>query len=150
MRLEDEIKSTRFGSKQQRAILNVLFTASWVMGEHGRLLKPFGISPQQYNVLRILRGSHPNRLTVRNIKERMLDKTPNVTRLVDKLIQKDWVARERCNEDRRVVFVTITEAGLKELKTIDAEMEAQKIGFGDKWTEEEADRVYELMESLRH
>jgi DNA-binding MarR family transcriptional regulator len=119
MKIEEAIKTKKFESPIQKALINVIYTGSWLMARHAESLKPFGISPQQYNVLRILRGSHPDRLTVQSIKERMLDKTPNTTRLVDKLLQKGLVDRERCTTDRRVVYVCITDEGLKFMKELE-------------------------------
>ena len=115
--IAEELKS-KFESEQQKAMLNVLFTANWFKSQQVGLFKPFGISPEQYNILRILRGAK-GRMNMHSVKQRMLDRAPNATRLTDKLIAKQLVSRERCEEDRRVVHVQITEAGLDLLERID-------------------------------
>ena len=116
-RIDDELRS-RFESEQQKAMLNILFTANWFRSQQVGLFKPFGISPQQYNILRILRGAK-GRMNMHNVKERMIDRAPNATRLTDKLIAKGLVQRERCEEDRRVVYVRISDKGLDLLQQID-------------------------------
>lgn len=117
--IDEELKS-RFTSEQQKAMLNVLFTANWLRAHQVSRFKPYGISAQQYNILRILRGAK-DRMRAQSVKERMIDRAPNATRLTDKLIDKGLVARERCSEDRRVIYVRITPKGLALLERIDAE-----------------------------
>lgn len=123
MRIEDEIKQEQFKSPLQKAIINILFTASWLSGEQNRVLKPFGISWQQFNILRILRGQHPKEVCVADIKERMIDKMSNVSRLVEKLYQKQLVNRVTSATDRRMVDITLTEAGVKLLDQVGRVME---------------------------
>lgn len=115
-RLDDELKS-RFESEQQKAMLNILFTANWIKAMQVERFSPFGISAQQYNILRILRGAKGH-MNMHNVKERMIDRAPNATRLTDKLIAKGLVQRERDDKDRRVVHVWITERGLELLNEI--------------------------------
>ena len=115
--IAEELKS-KFESEQQKAMLNVLFTANWFKSQQVGLFKPFGISPEQYNILRILRGAK-GKMNMHSVKQRMLDRAPNATRLTDKLIAKKLVSRERCEEDRRVVYVQITGSGLELLERID-------------------------------
>lgn len=117
--IDEELKS-RFTSEQQKAMLNVLFTANWLRAHQVSRFKPYGISAQQYNILRILRGAK-DKMRAQSVKERMIDRAPNATRLTDKLIDKGLVARERCSEDRRVIYVRITPKGLALLERIDAE-----------------------------
>jgi MarR family 2-MHQ and catechol resistance regulon transcriptional repressor len=119
-KIDDELQS-RFESEQHKAMLNVLFMANWLRTRQVELFKPHGLSPQQYNILRILRGAK-GRMNMQNVKERMIDRAPNATRLADKLIAKGLVQRERCEEDRRVVYVRISQAGLDLLAKIDVEM----------------------------
>ena len=85
MKLEEAIKQKKFWNEFEKAVINILYTASWLEGINIRRLKPHDISPQQYNVLRILRGSHPNPVMLGEITERMIDKNSNATRLVEKL-----------------------------------------------------------------
>lgn len=144
--IDKELRS-RFQSDQQKAMLNVIFTGNWLLHRHAVFLKAYGLSPQQYNILRILRGSSV-RMTMNDIKCRMLDRTPNVTRLSDKLVEKNLVERVRCDEDRRVVYLEINPIGLKFLKDLD-----------EKWTltdlperklnDEEANQLSDLLDKLR-
>jgi len=120
-KIDDELQS-RFESEQHKALLNVMFTANWLRSRQVELFKPHGLSPQQYNILRILRGAK-GRMNMQNVKERMIDRAPNATRLTDKLIAKGLVERERCDEDRRVVYVRISPAGLLLLTRIDGDMQ---------------------------
>lgn len=125
MRIEEEIKQDQFENSYQKAAINLLFTASWLSGEQNRALKTFGISWQQFNILRILRGQHPEAVCVADIKERMIDKMSNVSRLVEKLYQKQCVLRETSVHDRRMVDITLTEEGLNLLKQVDEIMGQQ-------------------------
>ncbi len=116
--IDKELQS-RFESEQQKAMLNVLFTSNWIKSMQTAMFKPYGISPQQYNILRILRGAK-DRVKMQSVKERMIDRAPNATRLTDKLIAKGLVIRERCETDRRVIFARISDKGLELLARIDA------------------------------
>jgi len=120
--IDKELKS-RFESEQQKAMLNVMFTANWMRSKLADLYRPFGISTQQYNILRILRGAK-SRMKMQSVKERMIDRAPNATRLTDKLIAKGLVLRERCDEDRRVVYVSISGKGLEMLSQLDRNSKA--------------------------
>lgn len=116
-RIGEELQS-RFESEQQKAMLNVLFTANWIRTMQTAFFKPYGISPQQYNILRILRGAR-DRVKMQDVKGRMIDRAPNATRLADKLIAKGLVQRERCVEDGRVIYARISAKGLEVLAGID-------------------------------
>jgi DNA-binding MarR family transcriptional regulator len=125
MRLEEEIKQQKkFNSEYEKLSLNILYTASWIEANNIQRLKPFGISPQQYNVLRILRGSAPKPLMLGDIASRMIDKNSNATRLVEKLRLKDFVKREICETNRRQVDILITQKGLSLLVEIDKELDS--------------------------
>ena len=118
MKLEEELKQKQFKTEHQKAVLNILFTGHWLDSENTKILKPFGISPQQYNVLRILKGQHPNAISVNNIMGRMIDKMSNTSRLVEKLRQKELIERVICEHDRRQVDVKITDNGIKLLEKL--------------------------------
>jgi DNA-binding MarR family transcriptional regulator len=107
MKLEKEIQQNKFQNEFQKLYLNIIYTASWLNLKNTQRLKPYGISPQQYNILRILRGQYPNSATVTLLTERMLDKNSNASRLVEKLKQKQLVDRCECPEDRRAVNVKL-------------------------------------------
>lgn len=119
MKLEDEIKQSKFESESQKVKINIIFTGKWLENKTNALLKPHGLSMQQFNLLRILRGQHPEPVTVNLIIERMLDKMSNASRLVEKLRVKGFVERRQCEVDRRAVDVVITEKGLALLKEVD-------------------------------
>ncbi len=146
-RIEEELKS-RFESEQQKAMLNVLFTANWFRNQQVGLFKPFGISPQQYNILRILRGAK-DRMNMHCVKERMIDRAPNATRLTDKLIAKGLVERERCEEDRRVVYVRISAKGLELLTTIDKKNRADQEEVAERLTAAQAIELNRLLDAWR-
>lgn len=118
MKLEEELKAT-FSNEYLKAILNVMVTADLLGSRANATLKPFGISKEQFNVLRILRGQHPKPATIQLITERMISKSSNATRLVEKMRVKGLVERTQCAADRRKVDVIITPAGLDILKEID-------------------------------
>ncbi len=119
MKLEEAIKQTKFNNMHHKVLLNLMYTAGLVHAEQTRFFKTFDLSPQQYNVLRILRGQHPNPASVGLVQERMLDQMSNASRLVEKLKQKKLLTRRECKEDRRQVDIAITEEGLLLLKEID-------------------------------
>lgn len=113
MKIEDAIMQKRFKSEFHKAHINVLFTAAWLSQQTTKLLKPFNISWQQFNILRILRGMHPQPATIKQLTERMIDKMSNASRLVEKLKQKGLVERLACEHDRRRVDIVITSKGLE-------------------------------------
>jgi DNA-binding MarR family transcriptional regulator len=119
MELEKEIKQKQFRNGYQRLVVNLMFTHGWLNTLLNERLKEAGISPQQFNILRILRGQHPNPATVNLLKDRMLDKMSNASRLVEKLRIKGLVRRSVCPEDRRAVDVLITKKGLELLQKLD-------------------------------
>ena len=148
MRLEEELQQDGFQSEHQKAVLNILFTSNWLESDSARVLKPFGISSQQYNVLRILKGQGTNAISVNNIMSRMIDKMSNASRLVEKLRKKEFIERVTCEHDRRQVDVRITETGIALLKEADKEMNKFD-GMKDKITEKEAVSLSKLLEKIR-
>lgn len=119
MRIEDEIKQAGFADDFLKAILNILVTADRISSATNAALKPFGVSKEQFNVLRILRGQHPSPSSLQLISERMISKSSNATRLVEKLRQKGYVERGLCPTNRRKVDILITKKGLDALKEMD-------------------------------
>lgn len=119
MKLEDEIQQNRpFASAGHRALVNLYFTANWARSQQQVAFGHHGLSAQQFNILRILKGALPNSLPVSEVRARMIDRAPNTTRLLDKLVSKSLVERVRGEEDRRAVLVRITPAGLEVLDAI--------------------------------
>jgi DNA-binding MarR family transcriptional regulator len=121
MSLEEDILQPKFNSEYDKAVVNILFTGSWLYNLNASRFKPYDITPEQYNVLRILRGSHPKPMMLADITSRMIDKSSNATRLVEKLRAKGFLKREICEDNRRQVDIFITEKGLSVLKKIDQE-----------------------------
>jgi len=119
MEIGKEIKQSKFKSEHQKMLINILFTAGWLSAKHSSSLKPYSISSQQFNILRILRGQFPKPATVNLLIDRMLDKNSNASRLVEKLRIKKLVERAICPEDRRAVNVIITKKGLDLLEELD-------------------------------
>src|SRR6476660_6745452 len=118
MKLEEEIKQRKFNTEHEKLYVNVLFTAGYFESLAIQRFKVYGISLQQYNVLRILRGSNPKALMLADIASRMIDKNSNATRLVEKLRLKGFVEREICQNNRRQVDIHITQKGLDLLEEI--------------------------------
>jgi DNA-binding MarR family transcriptional regulator len=148
MKIEDEIKQSAFKSDYHKAYINLLYTSNWLVQEQSNLFKPFGVTLPQYNVLRILRGQHPKPATVSLLIERMLDKTSNASRIVDKLEAKGLVTRKQCPNDRRTVDVLITDKGLALLKEMDVLDGGSKTGIRN-LTENEATELNRLLDKIR-
>ena len=122
MGIEKEIHQEKFRSAKHKAMLNILFTNGWFTEKMKNILAPEDITPQQYNILRILRGSFPQPLSTLQIRERMLDRMSDTSRIVDRLVTKQLVKKVVCNKDRRLVDVTITEKGQNLLKRLDSQV----------------------------
>lgn len=148
MSLEEDIKQEKFQSEQQKAVINILFTGSWMHTHNATFLKKFDITPEQFNVLRILRGSHPNTLMLAEITARMIDKSSNCTRLVEKLRLKGLVQREICENNRRQVDISITDKGLTLLKKIDG-ANFNWFNLADKISKTEARELNRILDKLR-
>lgn len=149
MKIQDEIRQSKFKNQYQKAALNVLFTASWMNKINSDALKDYKISIQQFNVLRILRGMHPKPASVKILTERMLDKMSNASRLVDKLIAKKLVVRKACPGDRRQVDVFITELGMKTVEEASITLEDSLFNSVNGITEEEAALLSDLLDRMR-
>ncbi len=149
MKLEDEIKQTKpFRNEVQKLMLNIAVTSSWFNSIFSEMLKPYDLSPPQFNVLRILRGKHPNTYCNQEITQRMIDKSSNATRIVDKLIDKKLVSRTENSGDRRLVNIKITEKGLQLLEQIDIQNANVQLQF-TKFSEEKARQMNEWLDELR-
>jgi DNA-binding MarR family transcriptional regulator len=132
-----------------RAFLNVMVTGAWLQGRMNGLLKPYGITEPQYNVLRILRGQGGKPMNLYEIGDRMVYPTSNVSRIVDKLLLKDYVVREACESNRRRVDISITGSGLRLLDELQPVFEANFQEFVARFSEEEAMKLSEALEALR-
>ncbi len=137
--------NTKFLTQRLKALINIKYTANWLNSKEIEFFKPFGISPQQYNILRILRGVGEE-IKVQTVKDRMIERAPNATRLMDKLCDKKLIERMRCEHDKRVVYVTISKQGLQLLTKIGV---LADISFMDKLTEKEALELSDLLDKIR-
>lgn len=148
MSLEEDIKQGKFQSEQHKAAINIMFTSSWLHTVNASYLKKFDITPEQFNVLRILRGSHPKKLMLSEVASRMIDKSSNCTRLVEKLRQKALVQREICEQNRRQVDISITNKGLALLKKMDVD-NAEWPSVINKISNAEAKDLNRILDKLR-
>lgn len=149
MKLEEELKQSKpFKSEIQKLVLNISFTSSWLNSIFAEKLKPFGITPPQYNVLRILKGKHPDSYCNQEITQRMIDKSSNATRIVDKLVTKKLASRTEDKSDRRLVNIKITEKGIKLLAEIDKIPFTGNTKLKD-FNEEKAKLMNEWLDELR-
>ena len=136
---------SKFPNNKVKALLNISYTANWINSHQNTFFKPYGISPQQYNILRILKGA-AKPLKVQTIKERMIERSPNATRLMDKLCDKNLITRLPCPEDRRVVHIEITKKGLALLKEISKDFKDDLL---ENLTENEAETLSRLLDKIR-
>lgn len=142
--ISKDIKS-KFPSNKVKALINIKYTANWLSSNENEFFKPYGISPQQFNILRILRGAG-EAIKVQVIKDRMIERAPNATRLMDKLCDKKFIERIRCDHDRRVVYIKISKQGLELLKEIDTSLNLDYLG---NLTEKEAAQLSDLLDKIR-
>lgn len=143
------IHQSRFESPAHEAVLNVFVTSSWLTGEIATALAPHGITHAQYNVLRILRGRHPERATCTEVGERLLDRTPDVTRLLARIEAAGWIVRQRAEHDRRVVEVSITPTGLDLLARLDEPVRETTCRVARHLSDAELSELSRLLELLR-
>lgn len=149
MKLEEAIKQKKFKTEDERLVINMVYTSGWLNTEQSRYFKQFGISPEQYNVLRILRGQQPKPASVSLIQERMLDKMSNASRLIEKLKQKEFVDRNACPNDRRQVDVKITDKGMELLAQIDREADLMH-AICKSLTQKEKETLNNLLDKFRN
>jgi DNA-binding MarR family transcriptional regulator len=147
-KIEEAIKQAEFKDSYNKAVVNLLYTHSYLVSFQTSVLKPMDLSPEQYNVLRILRGQQGKPATIAAIQDRMLNTMSNASRLVDKLKAKELVKRDECPENRRKVDVLITEKGLRLLEFLEPQIAALNknvIHLG----EQEVVLLNELLDKLR-
>lgn len=148
MSLENDIKQKEFKSEYQKAVVNLIYTYNHTVDRISTVFKKYDITRQQYNVLRILRGQHPKPTNINLIKERMLDKMSDASRIVERLRIKELLEREQCQQDKRSVEIKISDAGLHLLEQVDPhllEFESNYIQL----SEEEAQTLNHLLDKLR-
>lgn len=147
MKLEEEIAQHQFAGEQQKAMINLLFTYHWAVAKMRSDFKPYDITMQQFNILRILRGQMPNPCTINLLKERMLDKMCDASRMVDRLLQKGYIERCVNKKDRRAVDIKISENGLELLAKFDASSDPNKMFAA--LTDQEAKQLNEFLDKVR-
>ncbi|MDQ3681974.1 MAG: MarR family transcriptional regulator [Bacteroidota bacterium] len=149
MSIEKDIHQNKFRSARHKSMINIMFTYGWILERIKMFLEKEDITHQQYNILRILRGSAPDPLSTLQIRERMIDKMSDTSRIVDRLIVKELVKKCTCPKDKRLVDVTITEKGQKLLKNLDAESDHMD-QIMNKLTEKESETLNLLLDKLRN
>ena len=149
MKIEEAIKSIHKMGMTTKTVINLMYTSRVVEEAIGQLLKKHDLTMQQYNVLRILRGQKGNPANLSTIQERMVDRSSNATRLVDKLIAKGFAERCRCPQNRRKVEITITDDGLQILKKLDPITEENNKNILSSLTEIELEQLNTLLDKLK-
>jgi DNA-binding MarR family transcriptional regulator len=148
MSLENDIQQKVFRSEYQKALLNIIFTHNYLNNIVNDFFKDYSITRQQYNVMRIIKGQAPKAASIQLIRERMLDKMSDASRIVERLRIKDLVRREASEEDKRAVHITITDDGIKLLETIELRIEEVETSLR-KLTLEEASQLNKLLDKIR-
>lgn len=148
MGIAEDIKQERFSSEYSKSVINVIYTSSWLHQRHLEVFKEHGLTTPQFNILRILRGQHPNPSTVNLLIDRMLDKSSNASRIVDRLEEKGLVIRKQCKNDRRAVDVFISDKGSELLSMLDSKMSDFE-NATRKLSEEEAETLNALLDKMR-
>src|SRR5687768_5086809 len=148
MGIEKDINQSRFRSIYQKANINLIYTVFWIREKSRWIFESEDITPQQFNILRILRGSFPNPLSTLQIRERMLEKMSDTSRIVDRLISKGLVKKVTCKLDRRLVDVVITDKGKKLLERLDTKLDDLDAALKS-LTEEEAATLSKLLDKIR-
>lgn len=148
MKLEEALQTTKFESIQHKALLNVFYTSYWYKTHVSAVLKQHGLTMEQFNVMRILKGKHPEALCVKNIGSRMIEKNSNVPRIIDRMILKGYAVRTQSPEDRRETLVSLTERGIEQLSHANEAMSAMArdiISLDDT----QAEQLNGILETLR-
>ncbi len=148
MKLEEEIKQKRFKNQKHKLAVNILYTHGWLVKSHSQIFREFGLTIPQYNILRILRGRHPEPANINLLKDRMIDKMSDVSRLVERMRTKGLIDRKICENDRRRADVVITDKGLELLAELD-NVEENFLDILHNLCDEEAHQLNELLDKLR-
>lgn len=148
MRIEDEIKQKRFADEFEKADINIIFTANWMAASFNGMIKAYGISQQQFNILRILKGQLPNPAPLKVITERMMDRMSNTSRLVEKMQKKGLLERNVCESNRRQVDILITDKGVEVCNEVSRLIEEHR-KKNLKINEEEARQLNAILDKMR-
>jgi DNA-binding MarR family transcriptional regulator len=148
MRIEEEIQSNKFEDNYHKAVINISYTYGWLNNTFRCKFEKYNLTTQQFNVLRILRGQYPKPATVNLLKERMVDKMSDASRIVDRLVQKGLVSRCTNTKDRRAVDIRISDTGMEVLTKMDVEFKTKDV-LKNNLTEEEASKLSDLLDKMR-
>jgi DNA-binding MarR family transcriptional regulator len=148
MSIEEEIKQNRFRNSYQKASINLVYTADWLLGRQKDFFKQFHITNQQFNILRILRGQFPAKISGAEIKSRMIDRNSDVSRLLDRLALKKMITKSQSADDKRATLIVITAKGLALLKEIDNKMDCLD-NLMSKLTKADATHLSDLLDLVR-
>jgi DNA-binding MarR family transcriptional regulator len=148
MSIEKDIQQPKFRNEYHKTVVNLIFTYNWITEKNKQFFEKGDITPQQYNILRILRGAGKP-LSTLQIRQRMLDKMSDTSRIVDRLVKKELVQKVICKTDRRLVDVTITDAGMQLLERLDSYNEQMDSMLGN-LNEEDAKMLNHLLDKIRH
>ncbi|MBW8687816.1 MarR family winged helix-turn-helix transcriptional regulator [Chitinophaga rhizophila] len=149
MKIEQAINQRKFKDDYHKIVVNLLYTGNWLRDALGANLKEHGLLPQHYNALRIIKGRHPEPVSAGDIKDVMLDKASDVTRLLDKLEKLEYVQRRLCPHNRRKMDINITPQGLKLLSDVDVLMDTFYDDLADRITAGEAALLSDLLDKVR-
>lgn len=149
MKIEEVIHQKKFQYPAQKVAINVMYSASWLGGEMKRALEEFDLSWQQFNILRILKGQKGNPVSLKLLTSRMIDKTSNTSRLIEKLVKKNYVERIICPEDRRKVEISLTDEGGKIVQFATRSMDSHMHELFDHMQEKDLDTLNDLLDLMR-
>lgn len=149
MKIGEAIKQEKFDNSVEKAIVNLIYTHNWLRDGFNTILKPYGLLQQHFNVLRILRGKYPDIMCPGEIKEVMLDKGNDITRLLDKLVSMELAERSLCETNRRKMDVRITEKGLSLIKELSDKFDNRSIDIKERLSESDAEQLSSLLDKMR-
>jgi DNA-binding MarR family transcriptional regulator len=147
-RIEDEIQQKKFKTPHQKAVINLIYTANWLQNKHHGFFRAYGITGQQFNILRVLKGQHPKSISATELKSRMLDQNSDVSRLLDRLASKNLLHKKTCPNDKRASDIFITSEGLDLLREIDKRQ--KEIDQVLTISPEEATQLSDLLDKCRN
>lgn len=148
MGLEQEIKQHSFRNDYQKATVNLLYTHNWLETKLSEFFSQFDLTPRQYNVLRILKGQYPHPISTAGLRERMLDKMSDVSRIVDRLYKKGLLQRRTCERDKRLVDIVLSKKGKQLMKELESNVD-QLDSYLHKLSSEEASQLNYLLDKIR-
>lgn len=149
MKIEKAIKQSSFSSSYHKVLVNLIYTGNWVRDEQMKVFKEFGLLPQHYNVLRIIKGSMPDPIAPKDIKEVLIDKAGDLTRLIDKLEKMGYVKRNLCPSNRRQMDISMTDKGLALLTELQTPLSEFTEKIQQNISEDQAEALSHLLDELR-